>query len=281
MWESAAACMRNYLILREKVRAFRADPEVKAALAAARVGELAEPTLAAGETWRGRRGVHPGHRGAGRPRHGVRAAGPARPGAPLRRARLGCSRSTGVGRKYSGPLHTGRAHPVSPWEHGMRKIVVLAAVMLLSVSLTAAGSARHTALATTTITVNGSGGDRVYDGVGAILGGGRQRPLPRGLPGGAAGADHGLPVRARLRGVPPAAEAGDRRGRELLAPGPSRASSTSQGDINCGAGWEFDDRQAGRRAQPEPAAVRAAVGGPGLGRARNGQRSSPAPTSST
>jgi xylose isomerase len=52
VWESAAACMRNYLILREKVRAFRADPEVKAALAAARVGELAEPTLAAGETWR-------------------------------------------------------------------------------------------------------------------------------------------------------------------------------------------------------------------------------------
>src|SRR5579871_2836942 len=44
VWASAAACMRNYLILREKVRAFRADPEVKAALAAARVGELASPT---------------------------------------------------------------------------------------------------------------------------------------------------------------------------------------------------------------------------------------------
>ena len=34
VWVSAAACMRNYLILRDKVRAFRADPEVKAALAA-------------------------------------------------------------------------------------------------------------------------------------------------------------------------------------------------------------------------------------------------------
>jgi xylose isomerase len=52
VWESAAACMRNYLILRAKVRAFRADPDVQEALAAARVPELREPTLAAGETWR-------------------------------------------------------------------------------------------------------------------------------------------------------------------------------------------------------------------------------------
>ncbi|MGH3282628.1 MAG: xylose isomerase, partial [Trebonia sp.] len=43
----------NYLILREKARAFRADPEVQAALAAAHVPELATPTLAPGETWRG------------------------------------------------------------------------------------------------------------------------------------------------------------------------------------------------------------------------------------
>lgn len=50
VWVTAAACMRNYLILRDKVRAFRADPEVVEALAAARVGELAEPTLGAGET---------------------------------------------------------------------------------------------------------------------------------------------------------------------------------------------------------------------------------------
>ena len=33
VWVSAAANMRNYLILREKVKAFRADPEVQAALA--------------------------------------------------------------------------------------------------------------------------------------------------------------------------------------------------------------------------------------------------------
>jgi len=56
VWASAAACMRNYLILREKVRAFRADPEVTDALRAARVDQLALPTLAAGETWRDVRG---------------------------------------------------------------------------------------------------------------------------------------------------------------------------------------------------------------------------------
>ena len=50
VWESARACMRNYLVLREKVRAFRADPEVQQALADARVGQLAEPTLASGES---------------------------------------------------------------------------------------------------------------------------------------------------------------------------------------------------------------------------------------
>jgi xylose isomerase len=52
VWVSAAACMRNYLILREKVRAFRADPEVQEALAASRLDELAVPTLAQGEDWR-------------------------------------------------------------------------------------------------------------------------------------------------------------------------------------------------------------------------------------
>jgi xylose isomerase len=50
VWASAEGCMRNYLILREKVRAFRADPEVAEALEAARVPELAQPTLAEGET---------------------------------------------------------------------------------------------------------------------------------------------------------------------------------------------------------------------------------------
>ena len=50
VWASASACMRNYLILRDKAAAFRADPDVQAALAAARVDQLAVPTVAAGES---------------------------------------------------------------------------------------------------------------------------------------------------------------------------------------------------------------------------------------
>jgi xylose isomerase len=42
--------MRNYLVLRERVRSFRADPEVREALAAACVDELRVPTLEAGES---------------------------------------------------------------------------------------------------------------------------------------------------------------------------------------------------------------------------------------
>jgi xylose isomerase len=50
VWSSAAACMRNYLILRSKARAFRADPEVVQAFRDARVDQLSTPTLAEGET---------------------------------------------------------------------------------------------------------------------------------------------------------------------------------------------------------------------------------------
>ncbi len=52
VWVAAQACMRNYLILREKAQAFRADPEVVAALEVSGLPELATPTLAEGETWR-------------------------------------------------------------------------------------------------------------------------------------------------------------------------------------------------------------------------------------
>ncbi len=50
VWASAAACMRNYLLLRSRTQAFRSDPEVQAALVAARLDELAQTTLAPGET---------------------------------------------------------------------------------------------------------------------------------------------------------------------------------------------------------------------------------------
>ncbi len=50
VWESAAANMRTYLLLKERAAAFRADPEVQEALEAAKVGELGQPTLNSGET---------------------------------------------------------------------------------------------------------------------------------------------------------------------------------------------------------------------------------------
>jgi xylose isomerase len=52
VWASAAANMRTYLLLKERAAAFRADPAVQEALANAKVAELAEPTLAPGETYR-------------------------------------------------------------------------------------------------------------------------------------------------------------------------------------------------------------------------------------
>ncbi|TWG99003.1 xylose isomerase [Nocardioides sp. J9] len=58
VWESARACMRNYLILRERASAFRADPDVRAALDAALVDELSTPTLAPGEALADLRDAH-------------------------------------------------------------------------------------------------------------------------------------------------------------------------------------------------------------------------------
>ncbi|HWU45347.1 MAG TPA: xylose isomerase [Humibacter sp.] len=49
VWDSAAANMRTYLLLKERAAAFRADPEVQDALAASRVPELSVPTLNEGE----------------------------------------------------------------------------------------------------------------------------------------------------------------------------------------------------------------------------------------
>jgi xylose isomerase len=51
VWASAAANMRMYLLLKERAAAFRADPEVKEALAASRVDGVKTPTLNPGETY--------------------------------------------------------------------------------------------------------------------------------------------------------------------------------------------------------------------------------------
>ncbi|HSK23189.1 MAG TPA: xylose isomerase [Egicoccus sp.] len=50
VWASAAANMEMYLLLKERAAAFRADPEVTEALQAARIPELAQPTIAEDET---------------------------------------------------------------------------------------------------------------------------------------------------------------------------------------------------------------------------------------
>ena len=85
MWVSAAGCMRNYLILREKAAAFRADPEVTAAMTAARVPELSQPTLAPGETLADLANDDFDVEAAAERGYAVRAAGPAGAGPPFRR----------------------------------------------------------------------------------------------------------------------------------------------------------------------------------------------------
>ncbi|MFC4949400.1 xylose isomerase [Pseudonocardia sp. GCM10023141] len=50
VWASAAANMSTYLLLKERAAAFRSDPEVIEAFAAAGVADLAKPTLNVGET---------------------------------------------------------------------------------------------------------------------------------------------------------------------------------------------------------------------------------------
>ncbi|TFB67535.1 MULTISPECIES: xylose isomerase [Cryobacterium] len=51
VWTSAAANMRTYLLLKQRAAAFRADPEVQAALAASKVPDLSSNTLASGESY--------------------------------------------------------------------------------------------------------------------------------------------------------------------------------------------------------------------------------------
>ena len=49
VWASAAACMQTYLLLKERAKAYRADPAVQAALERSKVPELSVPTLSPGE----------------------------------------------------------------------------------------------------------------------------------------------------------------------------------------------------------------------------------------
>jgi xylose isomerase len=51
VWASAEANMRTYLVLKERAKSFRADPEVQDALRTARYAQLAEPTLGENESY--------------------------------------------------------------------------------------------------------------------------------------------------------------------------------------------------------------------------------------
>ena len=51
VWESARANMELYIALRDRSKAFRADPRVQDALQASEVAELGKPTLNDGETY--------------------------------------------------------------------------------------------------------------------------------------------------------------------------------------------------------------------------------------
>jgi xylose isomerase len=50
VWSSVRANMATYLLLKERALAFRADPEVQEAMAASGITELAQPTIADGES---------------------------------------------------------------------------------------------------------------------------------------------------------------------------------------------------------------------------------------
>ncbi len=51
VWDSAAANMATYILLAERAKAFREDPEVRAAMEEAGVFDLAIPTMSDGETY--------------------------------------------------------------------------------------------------------------------------------------------------------------------------------------------------------------------------------------
>src|SRR5215475_8299914 len=120
----------------------------------------------------------------------------------------------------------------------MKSIVITAAALLFSLLIAAVSPARSEALPTTFITVNGNGGARVYDGVGAVLGGGGNARY--------------------LEDYPPAQQAqildylfkpGYGASLQLLkleiggdgnsSDGAEPSVEHAAGNINCGAGYEF------------------------------------------
>jgi xylose isomerase len=52
VWNSASSNMKTYLMLKERAKAYRNDPRVKAAQAESGIPDLVVPTLAKGESWK-------------------------------------------------------------------------------------------------------------------------------------------------------------------------------------------------------------------------------------
>src|SRR5215472_14226787 len=120
----------------------------------------------------------------------------------------------------------------------MRRIAVIAAAVLLAMSLAAAGSAHGAALPSTSITVNGNGGGRVYGGLGAILGGGGNARYLEDYPPAQLAQiidylfEPGYGASLQLLKLEIGGDANSSDGAE---PSVEHAA----GKVNCGAGWEF------------------------------------------
>jgi hypothetical protein len=120
----------------------------------------------------------------------------------------------------------------------MRRIAIIAAAVLTALSLAAAGPAHRAAVASTSITVNGNGGDRVYGGVGAILGGGGNARYLEDYPPAQLSQimdylfkpGYGASLQLLKLEI-----GGDGNSSDGAEPSVEHA----QGAINCGAGWEF------------------------------------------
>jgi hypothetical protein len=120
----------------------------------------------------------------------------------------------------------------------MKNAIAITGALLLSASLTAASSSHRAALPSTSITVNGGGGDRVYDGVGAILGGGGNARYLEDYPAAQQAQildylfepSYGASLQLLKLEI-----GGDGNSSDGAEP----SIEHSQGTINCGAGWEF------------------------------------------
>jgi hypothetical protein len=143
----------------------------------------------------------------------------------------------------------------------MRRIAAAAAALLAPLSL-AAGPAHRAAVPTTSITVNGNGGALVYDGLGAILGGGGNARYLEDYPPGqlAQILDYlfkpGYGASLQLLKLEIGGDANSSDGAE-----PSVEHTA--GSINCGAGWEFAIAKQAMARNPNVALYGLQWGAPG------------------